>query len=159
MSVVAPAASCVRAQQLAALGSPQLGAMLGVAAMIALLAGAWIWGQTRDSRVLYANFFDRDGGLIISSLQQKNVAHKFAGGGGALPVVANQVRAVCLRLESQGLPKISLAGFDLMESQNARHRCGLGAYAVPASRRALFSSRLTGTDALLRPITKRKQNP
>ena len=117
--------------------------MLGLAAMIALLAGAWIWGQTGDSRVLYANFSDRDGGLIIRSLQQKNVAHKFAGGGGALlPVPANQVHAVCLRLASQGLPKVSLVGFDLMESRKARHRCGLGAYAVPASRRALFSSRL-----------------
>ena len=142
MSVVAPAASCVRAQQLAALGSPRLGAMLGLAAMITLLAGAWIWGQTRDSRVRYANFSDRDGGLIISLLQQKNVAHQFAGGGGARPVPANQVHAVCLRLASQGLPKVSLVGFDLMESRKARHRCGLGAYAVQASRRALFSSRL-----------------
>ena len=142
MSVVAPAASCVRAQQLAALGSPRLGAMLGLAAMIALLAGAWIWGQTRDSRVRYANFSDRDGGLIISLPQQKNVAHQFAGGGGARPVPANQVHAVCLRLASQGLPKVSLVGFDLMESRKARHRCGLGAYAVQASRRALFSSRL-----------------
>jgi len=117
--------------------------MLGLAAVIALLAGAWIWGPTRDSRVLYANFSDRDGALIISSLEQKNVAHKFAVGGGALPVPANQVHAVCLRPASQGLPKVSLVGFDPMESQKARRRCALGAYAVPASRRALLSSRMT----------------
>jgi len=95
----------------------KLGLMLAVAAIIALVAGAWMWSQSPDYRVLYTNVSDRDGGAIISALQQMNVPYKFAEGGGAILVPGTQVHEVRLRLASQGLPKGSLAGFELMENQ------------------------------------------
>ena len=91
--------------------------MAAVASTIAMFSGLWMWGQTPDYRVLYGNLSDRDGGAIIESLQQLNVPYKFAEGGGALMVPANQVHEVRLRLASQGLPKGGLAGFELMENQ------------------------------------------
>lgn len=106
------------AQRLSGLNPQQkTGLMIAVAAMIALLAGMWMWGQTPDYRVLYSNLSDRDGGAIIDSLQQQNIPYKFSEGGGALLVPANQVHEMRLRLASQGLPKGSLAGFELMENQ------------------------------------------
>jgi len=60
-----------RFEQLSAQQKMGLGA--GVAALIALVVGAWIWGQTPDYRVLYSNLSDRDGGAIIDSLQQLNI--------------------------------------------------------------------------------------
>jgi flagellar M-ring protein FliF len=93
------------------------GMLVGVAAIVALLVGGWLWGQQPDYRVLYANLSDRDGGVIIAQLQQMNVPYKFAEGGGALQVPAAQVHEVRLRLASQGLPKGGLAGFELMETQ------------------------------------------
>jgi len=93
------------------------GLMIAVAAMVALLAGMWMWGQTPDYRVLYSNLSDRDGGAIIDALQQQNIPYKFSEGGGALLVPANYVHEMRLRLASQGLPKGSLAGFELMENQ------------------------------------------
>src|SRR5450759_4726286 len=95
----------------------KFGLMVALAAVVALLVGGWMWGQTPDYRVLYANLSDRDGGAIISSLQQMNVPFKFAEGGGALLVPANQVHEVRLRLAGQGLPKGGLVGFELMETQ------------------------------------------
>ena len=95
----------------------KFGIMVAVAAMVALVIGGWLWGQSPDYRVLYANLSDRDGGAIISSLQQMNVPFKFAEGSGALLVPANQVHEVRLRLAGQGLPKGGLAGFELMETQ------------------------------------------
>lgn len=95
----------------------KFGLMVALAAIVALLVGGWMWGQTPDYRVLYANLSDRDGGAIISSLQQMNVPFKFAEGGGALLVPANQVHEVRLRLAGQGLPKGGLVGFELMETQ------------------------------------------
>ncbi|HUW76459.1 MAG TPA: flagellar basal body M-ring protein FliF, partial [Gallionella sp.] len=64
----------------------KMGVAVGVAALIALLAGMWMWGQTPDYRVLYSNLSDSDGGAIIESLQQMNIPYKFAEGGGALMV-------------------------------------------------------------------------
>ena len=95
----------------------KLGLMVSLAAVIALLAGAWMWGTAPDYRVLYANLSDRDGGSIIAALQQMNVPYKFAEGGGALLVPAGQVHEMRLRLASQGLPKGGQVGFELMESQ------------------------------------------
>ncbi|MFA7316854.1 MAG: flagellar basal-body MS-ring/collar protein FliF [Sulfuricella sp.] len=95
----------------------KLGLMFAVAAIIALLSGSWMWSQTPDYRVLYSNLSDRDGGTIISSLQQMNIPYKMAEGGGAILVPSNQVYEVRLRLASQGLPKGSVVGFELMDGQ------------------------------------------
>lgn len=95
----------------------KLGLMVAAAAIIALIAGAWMWSQTPDYRVLYSNVSDQDGGEIISSLQQMNVPFKLAQGGSSILIPGNQVHEVRLRLASQGLPKGGLAGFELMENQ------------------------------------------
>lgn len=55
------------------LGMPsqqKLGLMVAIATTVALLAGLWMWGQTPDFRVLYANMSERDGGAVIEALQQ-----------------------------------------------------------------------------------------
>ena len=106
------------AQALGALGSRQNIALLtALAAIIALVVGLWIWVQTPDYRVLYSNLSDRDGGAIIDALQQQNIPYKFSEGGGALLVPADKVHEVRLHLASQGLPKGSLVGFELMENE------------------------------------------
>lgn len=94
-----------------------MGVAVGIAASIALISGAWMWGQAPDYRLLYSNLSDRDGGAIIESLQQLNIAYKFADGGGALMVPSNQVHEARLKLASQGLPKGGTVGFELMENQ------------------------------------------
>ena len=97
--------------------SQKITAIVAVALFIALLVGTWIWEQAPEYRVLYSNLSDRDGGAIIDSLQQQNIPYKFSEGGGALLVPSNVVHEVRLRLASQGLPKGSLVGFELMENQ------------------------------------------
>jgi flagellar M-ring protein FliF len=98
-------------------GQQKMGLIMAVAALVALAVGMWLWGSTPDYRILYSNLSDRDGGAIIDSLQQMNVPYKFAEGGGALLVPANQVHEMRLRLASQGLPKGGTVGFELMENQ------------------------------------------
>ncbi|MBI5429624.1 MAG: flagellar M-ring protein FliF [Nitrosomonadales bacterium] len=95
----------------------KMGLAVGVAALFAVVAGLWMWGQTPDYRVLYSNLSDRDGGAIIGSLQQMNIPYKFAEGGGALLVPSEQVHEARLKLASQGLPKGGNVGFELMENQ------------------------------------------
>src|SRR3972149_12338257 len=95
----------------------KMGLAVGVAALLALITGMWMWGQTPDYRVLYSNLSDRDGGAIIESLQQMNIPYKFAEGGGALLVPSSHVHEARLKLASQGLPKGGNVGFELMENQ------------------------------------------
>ncbi len=90
---------------------------IGAALVVALMVGAWLWSQQPDYRVLFSNTSDRDGGAIVTALQQMNVPYKFAEGGGAILVPAAQVYDTRLRLASQGLPKGGNVGFELMENQ------------------------------------------
>ena len=87
------------------------------AAVIAVMAGIWMWSQTPDYRVLFSNFSDRDGGAIVAALEQQNVPYRFAEGGSAILVPADKVHDIRLKLAAQGLPKGSGVGFELMENQ------------------------------------------
>lgn len=96
----------------------KLGIIFGMAFVIALLVGGWLWmSQPPEYRVLYSNISDRDGGPIITALQQMNVPYRMAEGGGAILIPASQVYEVRLRLAGQGLPKGSVVGYELMDSQ------------------------------------------
>lgn len=89
----------------------------GLAALLAILVTMVMWSSSGDYRVLYSNLSDKDGGAILAQLQQMQVPYKHAEGGGAILVPADRVHDVRLRLASQGLPKGSVVGFELMESQ------------------------------------------
>jgi flagellar M-ring protein FliF len=90
---------------------------LAVAAVLAIVLALWMWNQQPQYRVLFANFTDRDGGAITGALDQMNIQHKFAEGGGAILVPADQVHDARLKLAAQGLPKGGNVGFELMENQ------------------------------------------
>ncbi len=90
---------------------------VAAAAIVAVMAGIWMWSQAPDYRILFSNYSDQDGGAIVASLQQLNIPYKFADGGGAILVPANQVYDARLKLAAQGLPKGGGVGFELMENQ------------------------------------------
>ena len=89
----------------------------GIAIVVAVMAGVWMWSQEPEYRVLFANFTDRDGGAITASLDQMGVEHRFSEGGGAILVPADKVHDARLKLAAQGLPKGGNVGFELMENQ------------------------------------------
>ena len=114
---VTPPASSGWLQRLSALDRAQrmrLG--VGAALLVALAIAAIVLGRQPDYRVLFANLNDKDGGAIVAQLSQMNVPYKHADGGGAILIPADRVHDVRLRLATQGLPKGSVAGFELMES-------------------------------------------
>jgi flagellar M-ring protein FliF len=91
--------------------------MAGAAAAVAIVAGAWLWSQAAEYRVLFANMADRDGGATIAALSQMNVPYRIAEGGGAILVPADKVHDTRLKLASQGLPKGGIVGFELVDNQ------------------------------------------
>jgi flagellar M-ring protein FliF len=104
------------ARMLPMIAPQHIGMMLTAATMIAIMVAGYLWSQAPDYRVLYGNLPDRDGGSVVTALQQMNVPYKFADGG-ALMVPSSQIHETRLRLAAQGLPKAGPLGFELMESQ------------------------------------------
>jgi len=89
---------------------------VGVALLVAAAIAAIVLGRQPDYRVLFANLSDKDGGAIVAQLSQMNVPYKYADGGGAILIPSERVHDVRLRLATQGLPKGSVTGFELMEN-------------------------------------------
>ena len=90
------------------------GGLLALAVLVAL--AAFFYSRQPDYKVLFAGLSDKDGGAIVAQLAQMNMPYKYTEGGGAILVPAERVHDVRLRLASQGLPKGSVAGFELTES-------------------------------------------
>jgi flagellar M-ring protein FliF len=89
---------------------------VGVVLLVAAAIAALVLGRQPDYRVLFSNLSDKDGGAIVAQLSQMNVPYKHADGGGAILIPADRVHDIRLRLASQGLPKGSVSGFELMEA-------------------------------------------
>jgi flagellar M-ring protein FliF len=104
-------------QRLSGLESGQRMRMaIGAVIVAAIVIAGVVMGGSPDWRVLYANLADKDGGAIIAQLSQMNIPYKHADGGSAILVPADKVHDTRLRLASQGLPKGSVTGFEMMES-------------------------------------------
>ena len=89
---------------------------LGVGILLVVVVVGLMLGRQAEWRVLYANLADKDGGAIVAQLSTMNVPYKVAEGGGAILVPADRVHDTRLRLATMGLPKGSVAGFEMMEA-------------------------------------------
>lgn len=115
--VTPPSASPNWLQRLSALDRSQrmrLGA--GIALLVVAAVATMVMGRQPDYKVLFSNLSDKDGGAIVAQLSQMNVPYKHADGGGAILIPAERVHDVRLRLATQGLPRGSVTGFELMET-------------------------------------------
>jgi flagellar M-ring protein FliF len=88
----------------------QLGLVLGVAALLAVLVFMGIGARDADYRVLFPNLSDKDGGAVIERLTQMNVPYRFAEGGGTIMVPAGRVHELRMKLASAGLPSGGTGG-------------------------------------------------
>jgi len=89
---------------------------LGLALLVVIGVVGIVLGRQAEWRVLYANLGDKDGGAVLAQLSQMNVPYKHAEGGAAILVPADRVHDTRLRLATLGLPKGSVAGFEMMEA-------------------------------------------
>ncbi len=98
----------------------KIGYLITLAALIAVLAGMWMWSKAPEYRVLYANLSDRDGGAVVAALTQMNVPFRFSEVGGAIMVPAHQLHEVRMKLAAQELPRSSIGagdGFRTLDNQ------------------------------------------
>jgi len=105
------------AQRLAGLEQGQrLRLAIGIVLFVAIGIVGLVMGRQAEWRVLYSNLADKDGGAVVAQLSTLNVPYKHSEGGGAILVPADRVHDVRLKLAALGLPKGSVNGFEMMES-------------------------------------------
>ena len=97
-------------------GRVKLGFVIGLAALIGLIAALSLNASNGDYKVLFANLSDKDGGAVIAQLAQMNVPYKVTPGGGAIMVPTSMVPDLRLKMATAGLPKGTTSGYELMDS-------------------------------------------
>ena len=90
--------------------------LIGLMLLVLVGVVGLMMGRQAEWRVLYANLGDRDGGAVLAQLSQMGVPYKHADGGAAILVPGDRVHDTRLRLATLGLPKGSVAGFEMMEA-------------------------------------------
>ena len=100
-------------------GPAQIGILVGVVALLALLTALALWYAAPTYDVLYRGLAEEDAGQIMEALQKANIPFKIDPRSGALMVAADQVHAARLKLASQGLPKGTINGLEALEKQDS----------------------------------------
>ncbi len=120
-ALLVPATPTLGARWQALPGRFQVGAVLGVVALLAVLVLMFSSARTADYRVLFPNLSDKDGGAVIERLTQMNVPYRFSEGGSTIMVPAGQVHELRMKLASTGLPSGAAggaAGYELLDKNS-----------------------------------------
>jgi len=96
-------------------------ALLGVAALVAVIAMMAFSAKDSDFRPLFPNLSERDGGAVIDRLTQMNVPYRFADGGSTIMVPSSRVHELRMKLAAAGLPSTSAggtSGYELLDKNS-----------------------------------------
>ena len=97
----------------------QFGLLIGLAASVAIGVAIAMWSHEPNYSLLYGGLSDKDSSQVIDALQKAAIPYQIERGSGAVLVPGAQVHEARLKLASQGLPKGSGEGFELMEKEQS----------------------------------------
>jgi len=93
----------------------QIGLMVGLAASVALGVAVVLWSQSPNYSLLYGNLSDKDAGEVMDALQKASIPYELDRATGAVMVPGSEVHRARLQLASDGLPKGTGNGFELLD--------------------------------------------
>ncbi len=95
----------------------QVGFLLAIAASIALGGYVLMWSQTPNYQVLFSGMQAKESAEVVAVLQQSNVDYKLDPSSGAVLVPTSQLQSLRLRLASEGLPRSSSQGMEMLNDE------------------------------------------
>ena len=122
--------------------------IVAAAFSIAVIAALALWARSPDYRTLYGSLSEAEGGNIVSALTKMNVPYQLDSDTGAILVPHQQVRELRLRLASQGLPKSSTTGFELLDEE----KFGLSQFNEQVNFQRALAGELSRTIETLDPV-------
>lgn len=95
----------------------QLGLLIGLAASIALGVGIYSWAKEPNYVPLFEGMSGADAAQVVTILEQGNTPYRMQGSMVAVP--AGKVHNLRIQLASQGLPKSSSPGYELLDEEQS----------------------------------------
>jgi flagellar M-ring protein FliF len=93
--------------------SARTGLIVGSVFILLLMAGALWWVFSPSYQLLFGNLREADAAEVTKSLNEWKVPYRFADGGNAIEVPADQVYDTRMKLVSAGIPSGGHVGFEL----------------------------------------------
>jgi flagellar M-ring protein FliF len=95
----------------------QLGVLIGIALSVALGIVIVLWSWTPNYSLLFGNLTQKDASEVVAALQQANIEYKVDENTGAVMVKSQNLHDARMKLASQGLPRGSSLGFELLQQE------------------------------------------
>ncbi len=95
----------------------KLGIAIGLPLILAIGFAMILWATSTSYKVLFNGLSDQDGGEIVAALTNMKIPYKYSSSGTSILVPEDKVYDARLALASQGLPKGSTKGMEVMDSQ------------------------------------------
>jgi len=92
-----------------------IGTILGIATSIAISAGVYFWAAGPSYANLYSGLEPQDASEVVTALQAANIPYKLDDTTGMIMVESGRVHEARLKLASQGLPKGTAVGIEMLQ--------------------------------------------
>ncbi|SEQ18357.1 flagellar M-ring protein FliF [Ectothiorhodospira magna] len=93
----------------------QIGLLVGVAATIALVVSLFIWATRPSYATLFPGLGERESAQVMEALGRQGINYRIDPLSGAIQVPATRVHEARLQMATEGLPKDTGFGFELMQ--------------------------------------------
>ena len=96
-----------------------IGAVLGVVVTVLLSVGIYTWGTAPSFSSLYSGLEPGDASEVIAALQGAGIQYELNAASGSIMVESGRVHEARLKLASQGLPKGTAIGVEMLQQEQA----------------------------------------
>jgi flagellar M-ring protein FliF len=127
----------------------QLGLLAGLALAIAAGVTLFTWSQQPGYVPLYANLAEKDSAELADALRAAAIPFKLDAGTGAVTVPADKVHEARMRAASQGLPRGSSMGFEMIQQEQG---FGTSQFIESARWQLALETELARTISSLQPV-------
>ncbi len=96
-----------------------VGSILGVVVTVLVSIGIYSWGTAPSYAPLYNGLEPSDASEVVTALQAAGIPHELNAGSGSVMVESGRVHEARLKLASQGLPKGTALGVEMLQEEQS----------------------------------------
>ena len=95
----------------------KIAAIVGIALIVALIVGGWLWTHEAPHSVLMSIEDQKDGAQVVEALTQQQVPFKYSDDGRKILVPQGQIHDARMKLALQGYKKLGRIGYELIDKE------------------------------------------
>jgi len=96
-----------------------IGTVLGIVVTVLVSIGIYTWGTAPSFSILYNGLEPTDAAEVVAALQSANIPYELNAASGSVMVESGRVHEARLKLASQGLPRGTAIGIEMLQQEQS----------------------------------------